>query len=148
MAPTKATMAVTQPDVKTFVGPGLFDDQIRCAVLVYIHSGYRQRCLIRFERECRVGAAREVKFNSEAVLARGCRARLDKKSTIRLMIVIEIRDRQTLYEQRVRMQRRAENYARQHALNPVLSPQAWSHENQKGCDSQRNQCARLHLPKI
>ena len=144
----EATVSVTQPDVKTFVGQGLFDDQIGCAVFVYIHGGYRQSCLIRVERECCVGAVREMKFNSEAVPARCCLARLDEKSAIRLMIVVKIRDCETLLEKCVRIQRRAENYARQHAFDPVLSPQAWRHESQEGCNSQRNYEARLHLAKL
>ena len=73
-----------------------------------------------------------MKFYVEAVLT-GKPARIHKNSSVRLVIIIEVRNGELLAEGRGEIHRRRKICARQCAFKPILRVEPGRYENQRRC---------------
>jgi hypothetical protein len=82
-------MPVVQPYLKPFVGEGLLNNDVGCAVLIDVERRQRQSCLIGLEGEFIVLASGDVELNPKELLTVEI-AGIKKHSAVWLLVVVKI----------------------------------------------------------
>lgn len=132
----KTAAPFVQPNVETFVGERLLDDDVGCAVAVNIQGCYRQRGFVGLKGEVPILPAGEMKLDGADAALRPRPAMIDKDSAIDLAVTVEIGSGKRLSEGHPEIGWRCQIRPRPCAFEAVLSrdPRRW--KSQRSADDE------------